>query len=85
MTSEKILILHEVLYGSNVRRNLINGSFLIFRGYKIVLESNKLIITRNSKFIEKGFVSESLFKLSIISKDSNKDHSFILNLESSNL
>ena len=82
---KKNLIFYEVLYISNIKRNLISRSLLISRGYKIILESNKLIIIRNNEFIEKDFVSEGLFKLSVILKNSNKDYSLILNLESSNI
>lgn len=66
ITSEKILILYKVPYALNIRRNLINRSLLISRRYKIILEFNRLVITRGIKFVEKGFVSEDLFKLSVI-------------------
>ena len=58
MTSRKNLILHEVLHVPNIRRNLIDGSLLVARDYKIVLESNKLVITHNNEFIEEGFIFE---------------------------
>lgn len=55
-----------MLYSPKVRINLINGSFLAFKGYKIILKSNNLIITRNNEFVRKDFKFEDLFTLNII-------------------
>lgn len=85
MTSKKTLILHKGLYIPNVSRNLISGSLLVSRGYKIILKSSKFVIICNNEFIRKDFISKGLFKLIIIPKDSNKTHSVVLNLESFNI
>ncbi|KAK4381705.1 hypothetical protein Sango_2941800 [Sesamum angolense] len=50
LTSGKILALLDVLYVPSLRRNLISGSLLNKVGLKIVLESDKVIITRNGDF-----------------------------------
>ncbi|KAK4388087.1 hypothetical protein Sango_2415300 [Sesamum angolense] len=55
LTSGKILALLDVLYVPSLRRNLISGSLLNKVGLKIVLESDKVIITRNGDFIGKGY------------------------------
>lgn len=85
MTFGKILVFHKVLHVPNIKKNLINESFLVSRGYKIILEYNKLVITHYNKFVGICFVSKGLFKLSVIPKYSNQDHLFILNLESLNV
>ncbi|KAL0344271.1 UNVERIFIED_CONTAM: hypothetical protein Sangu_1314500 [Sesamum angustifolium] len=54
LTSGKILALLDVLYVPSLRRNLISDSLLNKVGLKIVLESDKVIITRNGDFIGKG-------------------------------
>ncbi|CAL2246164.1 unnamed protein product [Prunus armeniaca] len=55
MTSGKALTLKDVRHVPDVRRNLISGSSLVKQGYKIVMESNKIVITRNNVFIGKGY------------------------------
>ncbi|KAL0461375.1 UNVERIFIED_CONTAM: Retrovirus-related Pol polyprotein from transposon RE2 [Sesamum latifolium] len=50
LTSEKTLDLQDVLYVPSLRRNLISGSLLNKVGLKIVLEADKVIITRNGGF-----------------------------------
>ncbi|CAL5397431.1 unnamed protein product [Camellia sinensis] len=65
MTSGKILTLRDVRYVPEVRRNLISGSCLVQLGYKIVMESNKIVISKNDIFIGKGFVCDGLFKLNV--------------------
>ncbi|KAI5323547.1 hypothetical protein L3X38_032619 [Prunus dulcis] len=53
MTSGKTLTLKDVRHVPAVRRNLISGSSLVKQGYKIVMESNRIVITRNDVFIGK--------------------------------
>ncbi|KAL0348559.1 UNVERIFIED_CONTAM: Retrovirus-related Pol polyprotein from transposon TNT 1-94 [Sesamum angustifolium] len=73
LTSGKILALLDVLYVPSLRRNLISGSLLNKVGLKIVLESDKVIITRNGDFIGKGYLSDGLFVLNTVSTISNKN------------
>ncbi|KAK4382544.1 hypothetical protein Sango_2861300 [Sesamum angolense] len=73
LTSGKILALLDVLYVPSLRRNLISGSLLNKVGLKIVLESDKVIISRNGDFIGKGYLSDGLFVLNTVSTISNKN------------
>ncbi|CAL9030102.1 unnamed protein product [Prunus brigantina] len=82
MTFGKVLVLKEVRHVPDVRRNLISGSSLVQQGYKVVLESNMVVITKNNVFIGKGFISEGLFKLNVYSK---VIHPKVFNMESSNV
>jgi len=50
-----------------VRRNLIDGSLLVKIGYKIILEANKFVISKDNIFVGKGYVLDGLFKLNIVS------------------
>ncbi|KAL0290771.1 UNVERIFIED_CONTAM: Retrovirus-related Pol polyprotein from transposon TNT 1-94 [Sesamum angustifolium] len=72
LTSGKNLALLDVLYVPSLCRNFISGSLLNKVGLKIVLESDKVIITRNGDFIGKGYLSDGLFVLNTISTISNK-------------
>ncbi|KAL0342877.1 UNVERIFIED_CONTAM: hypothetical protein Sangu_1175100 [Sesamum angustifolium] len=67
LTSGETLALLDVLYVPSLRRNLISGSLLNKIGLKIVLESDKVIITRNGDFIGKGYLSDGLLVLNTIS------------------
>ncbi|BBN67288.1 hypothetical protein Prudu_35S000400, partial [Prunus dulcis] len=62
MTSGKTLTLKDVRHVPAVRRNLISGSSLVKQGYKIVMESNRIVITRNDVFIGKGYIIKFLLK-----------------------
>ncbi|KAL0454850.1 UNVERIFIED_CONTAM: hypothetical protein Slati_0824200 [Sesamum latifolium] len=53
LTFGKILALNDVLYVPSLRRNLISGSLLNKAGLKIVLEADKVIITKNGDFGER--------------------------------
>ena len=63
------MILVNVLYVPNIRKNLISASLLCKRGIKIVLESDKLILSKSGCFVGKGYSCEGMFKLLI---DNNK-------------
>ncbi|KAL0453364.1 UNVERIFIED_CONTAM: hypothetical protein Slati_1314500 [Sesamum latifolium] len=72
LTSGKTLTLNDVLYVPSLRRNLISGSLLNKAGLKIVLEADKVIITKNGNFVGKGYMMYGLFVLNTISTVSNK-------------
>ncbi|WVZ70110.1 hypothetical protein U9M48_018804 [Paspalum notatum var. saurae] len=55
----------------SMNKNLVSGSLLLRDGFKIVLESNKVVVSRHGLFIGKGYVSGGLFRLSL-SDFSNK-------------
>ena len=65
-TSGNVLALNEVQLVQNIRRNLVSGSLLIQVGYKLVFESNKVIITKFGSFIGRGYLCDGLFKLNIV-------------------
>ncbi|KAI5333799.1 hypothetical protein L3X38_023931 [Prunus dulcis] len=84
MTSGKTLTLKDVRHVPEVRRNLISGSSLVKQGYKIVMESNRIVITRNDIFIGKGYVCDGLFKINVVFED-NKISPQVFNVESCNV
>ena len=58
LTFEKVLTLHDVQHVSKVRRNLISGSLLVQQGFRLVFESNKVILSLRVLFIEKDYCSD---------------------------
>ncbi|KAL0458245.1 UNVERIFIED_CONTAM: hypothetical protein Slati_0451700 [Sesamum latifolium] len=72
LTSGKTIALNDVLYVPSLRRNLISGSLLNKAGLKIVLEADKVIITKNGDFVGKRYMLDGLFVLNTISATSNK-------------
>ena len=48
-----------------IRKNLVSASLLTRKGFKIVLESDKVIITKRGMFVEKGYSCYDMFKFSI--------------------
>ncbi|KAF2283608.1 hypothetical protein GH714_012184 [Hevea brasiliensis] len=61
-TSGKKLLLVNVLYVPEIRKNLVSASLLCKKGYKAVLESDKIIVSINGLFVGKdlhiGMVTE---------------------------
>ena len=80
LTSEKSLTLHGVHHISGIHRNLISGSLLIQLSYIVVLESNKVIISKREMFVEKYFISEGLFKINVLPLSINKNYLFKINV-----
>ncbi|GKA93660.1 zinc finger, CCHC-type containing protein [Tanacetum coccineum] len=64
-TSGNTLTLNNVLYVPDIRKNLMSGSILNKFGFKLVFESDKLILSKSGKFVGKGYVSGGIFKLNI--------------------
>ncbi|KAL8148433.1 hypothetical protein AgCh_005703 [Apium graveolens] len=87
MTSGKNLTLKNVLYVPDICKNLVFGSLLNKHGFRIVIESDKAILSKSGMFVGKGYVTDGLFKLNVMSiKDDNEmKNSFAYLLESPNL
>ena len=64
-TSGKKLILQTVLHVSKIRKNLVSVNLLAKRGPKAVIESDKIVISKNGVFVSKGYSCDGMFKLSI--------------------
>lgn len=73
LTFGKLLTLTNVLHVPEMRRNLISGSLLMKAGLKLTFVSDRLVMTRNSEFVGKGFCCNSgLIVLDTISENMNK-------------
>ena len=67
-TSGKKLTLLNVLHVPEIRKNLVFANLLCKNGIKTVLESDKLIMSKNGMFVGKGYSCDGMFKLSINNK-----------------
>ena len=56
MSSNKMLILTNVFYVLNIKKNLVSANLLCKSGVKALFESNKLILSKNGIFLGKEYV-----------------------------
>ena len=52
LTSGNDLKLHNVLYVADIQKNLISGMLLSTHGFKIVFESQKIILSKHGMDVE---------------------------------
>ena len=64
-TSGKIVQLKNVQHVPSMKKNLVSGSLLLREGFKVVLESNELVVSKHGQFIGKGYDCGGLFRLSL--------------------
>ena len=66
MTSGKELTFNDVLHVPEIRKNLVSGSLLSKKGFKLVFVSDKFILTKNGMYVGKGYMSNGLFKMNVM-------------------
>ncbi|GFQ05723.1 probable protein phosphatase 2c 73 [Phtheirospermum japonicum] len=66
MTSGKEITMNEVLHIPDIRKNLVSGSILVSRGFKLVFEANKFVLSKFGTPMGKGCLTDGLFKLSVM-------------------
>ena len=91
MTSGKELTLNDVLHVPEIRKNLVSGSLLSKKGFKLMFVSDNFILTKNGMYVRKGYMSNGLFKMNVMTvvphiKNINKKNmSSAYMIESSNV
>jgi hypothetical protein len=65
-TSGKIVQLKNVQHVPSIHKNLVSGTLLCRDGFKVVLESNKLVVSKSGQFIGKGYDCGGLFRFSLL-------------------
>lgn len=76
----RTLILHDVLYAPDIRRNLVSVNSMLRLGFSFLLEGNSVKIFLATKFYGFGFMSDGFMVLDIdnsISYDANKSISLV--------
>jgi hypothetical protein len=66
LSNGKKLVLNNVYHIPDIKKNLVSTSLLFKNGVKAVLESDKLILSKNGVFVGKGCSCNGMYKLSII-------------------
>jgi hypothetical protein len=79
-TSGKVVTLIDVFYALEIRKNLVSGGLLFKHGYKLVFESDKFVLTKNSTFVGKGYAENRMFKVNLI-----KENAFVYIVDSFSL
>jgi hypothetical protein len=67
-----------------IKKNLVSGSLLCRVGFKLVLESNKGVLSKYENFVGKGYESRGLFHLSLL-EDCNNVVNNVMNIDESNV
>ncbi|WVZ22010.1 hypothetical protein V8G54_000554, partial [Vigna mungo] len=80
LSSGKSLVLRDVLYAPELRRNLVSGVILNRLGFKLVFESDKFILSKGGVFVGLGYLCNNMFKLSVI--NDVKDSVYVVNHDS---
>ena len=71
-TLEKMVLLKNVQHVPSIKKNLVSGSQMCRDGFKIMLESNKCVVSRHRTFVGKGYDCGGLFRLSLLGDVCNK-------------
>ncbi|XP_073049037.1 uncharacterized protein [Primulina eburnea] len=66
MTSGLEVTLVDALHVPEIKKNLMSGSLLVKQRFRLVFESNKVVLIKNDHFIGKRYLDESLFKLNVL-------------------
>ena len=79
-----------MLHVPEIRKNLVSGSLLSKKGFKLVFVSDNFILTKNGMYVGKGYMSNVLFKMNLMTivppiKNINKNTSSAYMLESLNV
>ena len=69
ISSGKMLILTNVFHVPDIKKNLVFANLLCKSSVIVVLESNKLILSKNGRFVGKGYATDGMYKISIINKE----------------
>ena len=69
MSSGKMMILANVFHVPKIKKNFVTANLLCKSGVKAILESDKLILSKNGIFVGKGYATDGMYKLSIINKE----------------
>src|SRR3954467_3670306 len=64
-TSGRIVQLKNVQHVHAIKKNLVSGSLLCREGFKLVFESNKVVVTKYGLFVGKGYECGGLFRFSL--------------------
>lgn len=85
MTSDKVLILKNVLRVPTIRKKFVSTIRLVKNEFKCVFVSEKVVIIKNETYVGKGYLIEGLFKLDVITIEMKRAEASSYLLESNDL
>lgn len=85
MTSDMVVTLNKAFHLPEMRKNLVSADLLIKNGFKCVLVSNKVVISKNEMHVGKGYLFEGFFKLNIMVAENNSTQASSYLIESNDL
>ncbi|KAL5803658.1 hypothetical protein ACOSQ4_031963 [Xanthoceras sorbifolium] len=65
-TSGKIVTLIDVLYLPEIRENLVSGPLLSKKGFKLVFEYDKFVLTKVGMYVGNGYLTDGMFELNVM-------------------
>jgi hypothetical protein len=80
-TSGKIVQLKNVQHVPSIHKNLVSGTLLYRYGFKVVLESNKLVVSKSGQFIGKGYDCGGLFRFSLLDFNNKSVNHICVNVD----
>ena len=69
MSYDKMMISNNIFHIPNIKKNLVSTNLLCKSGVKALHESDKLILSQDGVFVGKRYVTDGMYKLSIINKE----------------
>lgn len=84
MTSDKVVMVNNVLHFPVLQKNFVSTSFLTKNGIKYVFAYDKIVISKGEVYVGKSYLTKSIFKINIMTIDMNKSSSSFYLLESNN-
>jgi hypothetical protein len=66
LTSGNIVQLKSMHHVPSMHKNLVSGTLLCRDGFKVVLESNKIVVSKFGQFIGKGYDCGCFFRFSLL-------------------
>ncbi|XP_070007905.1 uncharacterized protein [Nicotiana sylvestris] len=71
MTFDMVLTLNNVLHVPTIRKKLVSTYLLVKNKFKCVFISDKVVVSKNDMYVEKGYLTEGFFKLNVMIVDNN--------------
>ena len=71
------------MFVPEIRKNLVSANLLCKSGIRVVLEYDKIVLSKNGAFVGKGYSCDGMFKLSITNNMNN--FAYIIGYPSSHL
>ena len=80
MMSGNELTLTNILYVPEIRKNFVSSSLLNNQGFRLVFKSNKFVLSKSGMYVGKGYVSDGMWKLNVMTMNKVSTSTYMLEL-----